>query len=338
MPEKIAALVVNYNTAGLTLQCVASIQSAGVAQILVLDNGSDPADRRVLSDGLAGIDVDLIQTERNLGFAQGCNLLLERVLANESFSHVLLINSDATLVAGGLARLVAAAENAPMVGGRVDFHPDGGQGDQLESLGITLYRSMLASNRKRVGDTLVGPTGACALYATTLLRELRERHGYVFDPDYFCYAEDTDLCLRAHLLGHDTVCVEECVALHWGQASSGGRYNDFILFHGIRNSIWTLAKTTPMATLLKNSPWIVILHLGILILHLRRGKARVLARLYSSALRGLPGALRKRARIQGSRRITAAEFNALVTPDFYERDYVRNALAEIVPWRGSRPR
>lgn len=337
MPGDLAALVVNFNTAELTLRSIESILAAGVARVWVLDNGSDAVDRRRLAEGVRqwpGV-VERIQEQCNLGFAQGCNILFERALADPGIGHVLLLNSDAVLLEGGLDRLrSAAATGAAMVGGRVDCFPDGPDGQELESLGITLYRSLLASNRKRATDALVGPTGACALYTRELLLDLKASHGYIFDPDYFCYAEDTDLCIRARLLGYGAVCVDECVVLHQGQASSGGGYNDFIMFHGVRNSIWTMVKTTPPATLIRNALWVLALHGGIVVRHLRRGKFRVLLGLYHSALKGMPGILRKRAAIQRARRITTAEFDALVTRGLYERDYVRNALSEVMSIRG----
>lgn len=341
MPAQLAALVVNFNTAELTLRSVGSILAAGVARVLVLDNGSEAADRRLLAEGLQRWPgaVEWVQEECNLGFAQGCNILFERVLGEPGIGHVLLLNSDAVLLEGGLDRLLAAAATgAAMVGGRVDRHPDGvgGRAPELESLGITLYRSLLASNRKSTADALLGPTGACALYTRELLLDLKASHGYIFDPDYFCYAEDTDLCIRARLLGYGAVCVDECVALHQGQASSGGGYNDFIMFHGVRNSIWTMVKTTPPATLARNAFWIVLLHGGIVLRHLRRGKFRVLLGLYYSAFKGMPGALRKRAAIQKARRISTAEFDALVARGLYERDYVRNALSEVISIRGGK--
>jgi len=194
---------------------------------------------------------------------------------------------------------------------------------------------MLASNRKGETDVYLGPTGACALYTRELLLDLQASHGYIFDPDYFCYAEDTDLCIRARLLGYGAVCVSECVALHQGQASSGGGgYNDFILFHGVRNSIWTMVKTTPLATLVRNAVWILLLHGGVVVRHTLRGKVGVLFRLYASALRGLPGVMRKRAAIQAARRISTAEFDALVTREFYDRDYLKSALGEVLFRRG----
>lgn len=335
-----AVLVVNFNTSALTLRCVRSVLAAGAPKLFVLDNGSRPEERDRLIAGLQahGKRVEVVLSEVNLGFAQGCNALFERALADDNgFRHLLVINSDAALVEGAWSRLLAAAcgSGAAMVGGRVDHFPEQTTDSRsgIESMGVTLYRSLLASNRKHGTDVYLGPTGACALYARELLLELKARHGYIYDPEYFCYSEDIDLCMRARLLGFRAVCVSERVAFHVGQASSGGPHSDFVLFHGVRNALWTTVKCTPLATLLKHTPWIVLLHGGIVLRHVLRGKTGVLWRLYLSAARGMPAMLRKRRLIQRGRRISTRQFEDFVTPSFYEPEHVRNALSEAVSLR-----
>lgn len=331
----IAALVINFNTADRTVGCIRSLRQARIAQVWVLDNASRPDDvaklREEISHFPAG--VVLVESPQNLGFARGSNLLIERALADTDVQHVFLLNSDAVLVADGAAGLWQALDDAPadMIGGRV--HKRGGVAgsDSVESLGIAIYRPLLASNRKSLDENHLGPTGGCAIYSRRLLEDLRVRHGYVFDPDYFCYAEDTDLCIRARLLGYSAQYVDEVVAIHEGQASSGGGFNDFVLYHGIRNSIWTLVKSVPATVILRNLPWIVLLHLGIVVRHGLRNKSGVVWRLYRDALLGLPAMLRKRRIIQMSRQISGREFQEFITSRFYERSYLVAAVRELLP-------
>src|SRR6185503_7475539 len=114
-----------------------------------------------------------------------------------------LVNSDAVVKAEGLAACLAAmdAEGCDLMGGRMLKPGDVTGPDAIDSLGITLYKSMLASNRKSTADAYLGPTGGFAVYSRRFLEEVGRLHGYVFDPTYFCYAEDTDLCVRARLIG-----------------------------------------------------------------------------------------------------------------------------------------
>ena len=82
----IAVLTLNWNSAADTLRCLRALTLLrGVeARVMVVDNGSEPADLERLRSGIArwGLAVELVETGENLGFGGGCNvgmrLALER--------------------------------------------------------------------------------------------------------------------------------------------------------------------------------------------------------------------------------------------------------------------
>lgn len=329
-------VVVNHNTAELTVECLRSIRASdttGLAQVIAMDSGSELDQRAILRKAKTWLDLPLAVRElgRNVGFAAACNLGIDELLADPEVSHVLLLNNDAVLETDGLAGLldfVEAHPEAGMVAGRMHRFDDP---DAVDSLGIALYASALASNRMTTEDRLLGPTGGLAIYSRVLLEAVIVAHGSVFDEDFFCYAEDTDLALRALLLGFQPAYFDQRAALHHGQASSGGGFSDFVLYHGIRNSIWTAIKNLPGIMLLLMSPLILALHVGIVLRHSVRGKGNVVWRLYRDAIRGLPAAWRKRRTIQRSRLLGTRALWRHVTPRFYDRDYLRNAWRDL--WR-----
>ncbi len=327
------ALIINHATATATLRCLRVLLSDdGVARISVLDNGSPGDDARQLAD-FAAQHPDAVRFSaslKNLGFAGGMNLLIQQALADPAVDQVLLLNSDTFPQPGFIAAMQAKLDpqtRTDMVAARM-VREDGA----IDSLGITLYRSTLASNRKREGEILLGPSGGCALLTRRLLEDLLACHGEWFDEDFFCYAEDTDLVLRARWLGYRAAYTADAVVHHAGSLSSGGPENDFVLYHGIRNSLWWLIKDAPAGWLLRSLPWFVALHAGIWLRHLRRGRARVLWRLYRDAIRGIPAMRRKRTIIRKTRRAPAGAFASWVEPHFYERGYVRRAWREL--WHG----
>ena len=332
----IGAVVVNFNTARLTEQCVASLGGQGTLRhVIVVDCESRPSERAALDriPQPATASLAIVDAGRNAGFAGGCNLGIERLLGLPDVDAVLLVNSDATLAGGAAAALGAALDpdrQIDLAGGRV-VRSDG---VTLDSMGIAMYASLLASNRMCADDRYFGPTGGCALYTRRLLERVHDAHGHVFDESYFCYAEDTDLAARALLLGYRPAYVDQVVAEHEGQASSGGGFNDFVLYHGIRNSIWMLAKCMPLAVLVLCAPLVLALHLAICVRHALHGKAGVVWRLYRDACRGMPAILEKRRAVQRSRRIGAREFFRYLTPRFYDRGYLRRSLAET--WQAIR--
>lgn len=328
----IAVLIINHGTVAATRAGVVSVLAQGIADLRVylLDNGSG-SDEVVALSALKRAHQGHIEFEAspdNIGFAAGMNRLLRQALAEPLVDQVLLLNSDVLLAPGAIAALRGRLDLAPVVD-MVAANLRNPQDGSTDSLGITLYRSTLASNRKREDEILLGPTGGCALLTRRLLEDLHASHGEWFDEAFFCYAEDTDLVLRARWLGYRAAYVADAIVYHEGSLSSGGPGNDFVLYHGIRNSLWWLAKNAPGRWLLRSLPWFVVLHCGIVVRHLRRGRARVLWRLYRDALRGLPAMLRKRRLIRSTRRLPAPAFREWVEPHFYEREYVRRAWKEL---------
>jgi N-acetylglucosaminyl-diphospho-decaprenol L-rhamnosyltransferase len=330
----LAILIINYRTAAATRACLAALLPAVPpgSRIYLLDNGSgaaEAADLAAFADASAG-EIYFEASSVNLGFAAGMNRLLAQALADATIDQVLLLNSDTRPAPQFISAMQARIDS----GARIDMvaakmlNPQDGA---VDSLGITLYRSTLASNRKREEAVLLGPSGGCALLTRRLLEDLRASHGEWFDESFFCYAEDTDLVLRARWLGYRSAFAADAVVYHEGSLSSGGADNDFVLYHGIRNSLWWLVKDAPTGWLLRSLPWFILLHCGIWLRHLRRGRGRVLWRLYRDAIKGSAALWKKRAIIRKTRRVPAGQFATWVEPHFYERDYVRRAWREL--WR-----
>lgn len=326
-----AVAIINYRTAAVTAECIETLATIEPeAAIYLLDNGSGHADVATLRE-LAGRTprLRLIESPHNLGFAGGMNRLLESILSDPKNNAILLLNSDTKPTAGFLQAMLKSLDpekRVEMVGAR-QLRPDG---EAVESLGIALYRSTLASNRKRIDEILLGPTGGCALFTRHILEDVRKTYGEWFDEAFFCYAEDTDLVIRARWLGYRPALAEDALVYHIGSLSAGGAESDFVLYHGIRNSLWWLVKDAPTAWFLRSLPWFILLHAGIWMRHLRRGRAHVLWRLYRDAFAGIPSMMRKRKQIRAARRVAAREFSNWVEPHFYERDYLKRAWRQLL--------
>jgi GT2 family glycosyltransferase len=112
---RVRAVVLNYNGGDLTLECLRRLRAtewpAGRFQVVLVDNAS--------SDGVVDKtrdqwpDVGIITSDRNLGFAGGCNLALRDL---GDVDAVALVNSDVLVEPGWLAPLARALGHNPKVG------------------------------------------------------------------------------------------------------------------------------------------------------------------------------------------------------------------------------
>ena len=114
-PARVRAVVLNYNGGDLTLECLRRLRAtrwpAGRFQVVLVDNAS--------SDGVVDRtrnqwpDVRIITSDRNRGFAGGCNLALHDL---DDIDAVALVNSDVLVEPRWLAPLARALGHNPKVG------------------------------------------------------------------------------------------------------------------------------------------------------------------------------------------------------------------------------
>lgn len=327
---QVGLLVINFNTARQTLRCLASI-GEGLAQpatVLVLDNGSTPDDLACLLDGVkalaaAGFGLRVYRSDDNLGFALGCNLLIDLVLADPICQQVVLLNNDAVALPHMVARLSELADHTPaevgMLGGRMHRLAAPAQ---VDTLGIALYRSLMPADRRLPEELVLGPSGGCCLFKRGLLDTLREVSGYCFDARFFCYCEDTDLVMRAVLLGYRGAYLDELLALHEGQASTGSKVNSFIAYHGLRNSIWMHVKLLPPGLFLRYGPLLLLAHALTIGRHTLLGRWGLLWRIYRDALARVPEFWRERQAFRAKGRPVGARLPPYINPSFYRARYL----------------
>lgn len=229
----VSIVVVSFNTAELLVRSLQSIGSSTrrPVQVVVVDNAS--------SDGSAGAaraalpDAVVVELDRNRGFAVG---------ANEGARHatgrwLLLLNPDAVLLAGSLDELLTFAVAHPergIYGGRVV--DDDGRVDRRSCWGLptpwSLFCFACGLSTWFRGSTLFDPeslgswerdtireVGAISGALLLIDRTAWDRLGG-FDPAYFMYSEDIDLCDRARELGYRPTIVPSARILHEGGAAS----------------------------------------------------------------------------------------------------------------------
>lgn len=287
----VGVVVVNWNGSRYTIPCLASVRRSHYPRLrlVVVDNGSDAEDLILLRGAAEG--ATLLELDRNLGFAGGYNAGIRRALQDPAVEYVLVLNNDTLIDPNCITALVSAAQSrqADMISPAVLAASDR---VSIDRLGLILTRALLAFDMKRwEGREPFCPSGCAALYSRRLLESLA-LDGQYFDEDFFAYAEDLDLGIRAVLQGYRSVLAPDAVVYHHGGMSSAGTQVPLRLRH--RNTIWCLLKSVPRPVLLRNAGWIIAAQALGLIRAVGRGHGRAVLEAKLAGLRGLPLMLRKR--------------------------------------------
>jgi GT2 family glycosyltransferase len=290
----LSAVVVTFNTRNDISACLQSLlrSTRPPDEILVVDNAS--------VDGTADLvrrdfpDVTVLDYWDNPGFGEAHNRAF-RVADGERY---LLLNPDAEIAPDAIERLERAMEAAPGMGvavPKVRLRREPGvlnsAGLRMNGIGYAWDRGYLewdAGQYDEGGAALAG-SGCALLLSAAMVRAVGG-----FDPAYFLYYEDLDLCLRSWRAGFPVRYVPEAVALHRMKVS--GRpdvYNDY-LDH--RNRLRVMLKIFPPLLL-----------------------ARALVRSARFDAASIWGAMRRGDRAQATRRLQSWLWNLVYLPDTLRR-------------------
>ncbi len=229
----LSILIVNYNTRETTLECLASLYAAPPSvsfEVILLDNAS--VDGSVEAICAAYPQVKLIASHENSGFAGGNNIAAEQA----SGVRLLLLNPDTLLFADSLDALLAFAERSPargIWGGRTLFgdHSLNPTSCWAEISVWSLFCSAFGLIWLFPRSKLFNPeayggwqrdserdvdivTGCFLMINHALWRQLKG-----FDPAFFMYAEEADLCIRARAAGANPGISPTAQIIHLGGAS-----------------------------------------------------------------------------------------------------------------------
>jgi len=236
--SEVAAVVVNYKTAALTVACVASLRADGVDEVVVVDSGSgDDTGERLAASDAAAVFVPLAH---NPGYGAAANAGVRRTSA----PTVLIANADLVVRPGTVAALASALAADPclaVVGPRID-RPDGTRYPSarafpslLDALGHGFAGLLTTDNpwsRRylRSDQEAPGPSDWVSGACFAARREALDSVGG-FDEGYFMFMEDVDLCWRLRRAGWDVAYEPAGVVTHVEGASRAYAPYRMILAH-----------------------------------------------------------------------------------------------------------
>ncbi len=238
----VSVIIVSYNTREMTLACIDSVfreTQRLTFEVIVVDNASEDGSAQAI--GKEFRQVRLIASAKNLGFAAANNLAAREAQG----AYILLLNPDTVVLNGAIDRLVDFAEKHPeaaIFGGRSLFgdgslnptscwRAPSAWGLTCRALGLSgLAKSSSLLNYDSYGgwarDTVrpVDIVSGCFLLIRRDLWETLQG----FDEMFHMYAEDWDLCLRAHKLGAKCMLCPDAEIIHLGGASETVRSDKIV--------------------------------------------------------------------------------------------------------------
>lgn len=193
------AVIVTWNGGRWIRRAVGGLMNGDPPVALtVVDNASTDNTRAILSEVCP--DAEVLQLERNSGFGRAANRGISRALAARA-SYILLLNQDAAITTGSITSLRGLLEQHREVGILSPLCLDWDE-VRLDPK-ITQY---LQPETAMLSDAFTG--NLQDLYEVPFInaavwlvrREVFENVGG-FDPLFFMYGEDNDLCQRARYHG-----------------------------------------------------------------------------------------------------------------------------------------
>ncbi len=204
-------VIVTYNSRADIGRCLASLAAAeDLAQaIVVVDNASTDGTAAYVRSAFPSVTV--IDAGENRGFAQANNLGAATIRTD----LILFLNPDTLVQPGAVSRLVAAMTDHPdaaIVGPRlIDGHgrPELSFGPPISPVGELRQKVLLWMYNRRVPmavrhvERVTNVPGSRAWVSGACLLIRRPDWDAVggFDPRFFIYTEDVDLCTRVRRRG-----------------------------------------------------------------------------------------------------------------------------------------
>ncbi|MFA6499005.1 MAG: glycosyltransferase family 2 protein [Desulfurivibrionaceae bacterium] len=227
----ITAIIVNYHSHLLTARAVASVLADQAdAQVVVVDNSESATEVQALRSVLPA-QVECIVTPENIGFGQACNLGYSKA----RYDWILLLNPDAFVLDGCIAALVDFLKKNPRAGavspriywdGELSWlAPPLLMHTPFTELGLAVLlrlpwlANMVSRRFCRWAVQCITSKQAVEQRMLSgghmlLRRSAITAAGGLFDPNFFMYFEDTDLCRRLRQSSYRLFLLPAARAVH----------------------------------------------------------------------------------------------------------------------------
>jgi GT2 family glycosyltransferase len=214
IPRVLVVIISHYGEKWIET-CIKSVLENNYAniEILMIDNLSKDNTLSIVKQKFKSAII--FESSRNLGFGKASNIGINYALSN-NFDYLFLLNQDVTLSANCIRSLVETCEKQHNIGIASPFQLtyDGSQLDPAFENLLKANESCREFSTKKTMSTetfIVDTTiGAAMFFRTSLFKVVGP-----FDPQFFLYHEEGDLCRRARYHGFEIHVVPHAQIFHW---------------------------------------------------------------------------------------------------------------------------
>lgn len=228
--------IVNFNTRELLRSCLQTVFNEKPNRVIVVDNASSDGSPAMVKADFS--TVLLLENEKNPGFSTAAN----QAIASSAARYVLLLNSDTRVSPGALAALEEYLDrNADVaIAGPRLLYPDGTLQRSTFPLPTPLEVFLDASNLSKLANAVpalrenylrtwahnrVRRVPSVLGAALAIRREAFDQVGG-FDPTFYMYYEEVDLCYRLVRKGWKIHFTPVASIVHIGGASTQQRQTE----------------------------------------------------------------------------------------------------------------
>jgi GT2 family glycosyltransferase len=212
---KVLVIIISYEGAEWIKDCIQSVLKNNYHnfELLLIDNASKDETISIVKRYFHNVRV--LELPKNIGFGRAANIGIQHATVHQ-FDYLFLLNQDVKLAKDCIYNIVKACEKHSYIGIASPFQMtyDGLKTDPAfdrllrSNKSFQDYLKLTTTSKKTLAvDTVIG---AAMLFRTRLFKTVGS-----FDPVFFLYHEEGDLCRRARYHGFEIHVIPDAKIFHW---------------------------------------------------------------------------------------------------------------------------
>lgn len=251
LAPNVAVVILNWNGQELLSRFLPSIIKTRYSnlQLIVGDNASTDGSVAFIRNNFPAIQI--IENDRNYGFAEGYNRILKQVKAD----YYVLLNSDVEVPENWIEPVIRAMQADPQIAAaqpKIIWQQDKSKFEYAGAAGGFMDRNAFPFCRGRIFDQLETDLGQYndpkeifwASGAAFFIKSEKWEESGGLDPDLFAHMEEIDLCWRLKNLGYQIAYCPDAEVYHVGGGTLDAK-NPYKVFLNFRNNLIIMQKNLP---------------------------------------------------------------------------------------------